>query len=167
MDTTPPPSETITSTSIGGSVNKNLGDIEDKDAEMSQLEQNSSNCNNMNINKRARQISGQRNTSATSNVGHRSTAVPSFGMVGGNTGVSPVVERSTIRDHRMSVSDSGDSEPLRPSDLDSETVRAPSAEPVGPSGGSVVSAALESDGDVRTDDDEEVCFSAPNIALTL
>ena len=158
MDTTPPPSETITSISIGSSVNENLGDIEDKDTEMSQLEQNSSNCNNMNINKRARQISGQRSTSTTSNVGHRGTAVPNFGMVGGNTGISSVVERSNIRDHRMSVSDSGDSEPPRPSDLDSEIVSAPTADPVGPSGGSVVSEALESDGDVRTDD--EVCFTA-------
>ena len=157
MDTTPPPSETISSTCIVDSVNENIGDIEHKDAEMSHLEQDPTKCNNMNINKRARQNSGQCNPQATANIIHRTTAVPTFGIVGANSGsVTTVVERPIIRDHRMSVSDSGDSEPPRPSDLDIEPASTPTAETVGQSSVTVVSDTLESDGDVRTDD-EEVC----------
>lgn len=152
MDTTPPPSETISSISIDVSVNENLPDIENKDAEMSQLEQDPSKCNNMNINKRARQNSGQINTSTTTI--HRN--MPSFGIIGSNTSsISTVADRSILRDHRMSVSDSGDSEIPKASDLGTELTSAPSLENVGTSGSHVVSEALESDGDVRTDDDEE------------
>ena len=151
MDTTPPPSETISSISIDVSVNDNLPDIENKDAEMSQLEQDPSKCNNMNINKRARQNSGQINTSTTTI--HRN--MPSFGIIGSNTSsISTVADRSILRDHRMSVSDSGDSEIPKASDLGAELTSAPSLENVGTSGSHVVSEALESDGDVRTDDDE-------------
>ena len=156
MDTTPPPSETISSISIDVSVNENLPDIENKDAEMSQLEQDPSKCNNMNINKRARQNSGQINTSTTTI--HRN--MPSFGIIGSNTSsISTVADRSILRDHRMSVSDSGDSETPKASDLGTELTSAPSLENVGTSGSHVVSEALESDGDVRTDDDEVHTFS--------
>lgn len=157
MDTTPPPLETISSTAIVDSVNENIGDIEHKDAVMSQLEQDPTKCNNMNINKRARQNSGQRNPPTASNIIHRHTAVPAFGIAGANAGsVTTVAERPIIRDHRMSVSDSGDSEPPRPSDLDLEPATTPTVETVGQSSVTVVSDTLESDGDIRTDD-EEVC----------
>ena len=59
----------------------------------------------------------------------------------------------------MSVSDSGDSETPKASDLGTELTSAPSLENVGTSGSHVVSEALESDGDVRTDDDEVPTFS--------
>ena len=155
MDTTPPPSETISSTAIVVSVNENIGDIENKDTEMSQLEQDPTKCNNMNINKRARQNSGQRNPQQTSNIIHRNTAVPTFGIVTANPGsVTTVVDRPIIRDHRMSVSDSGDSEPPRPSDLDIEPTSTPTVEAVGQSTVTAVSDTLESDGDVCTDDEE-------------
>lgn len=168
MDTTPPLPDTLTSTSFGGGgVNVNQDDIEDKDAEMSQIDQSSSNCNNMNINKRVRQMSGRLNVPATSVsaggtnishnvVGHRVSAVSGFGLVGSD-GLNNA-DPSDVRDHRMSVSDSGDSEPPRLSDLDSETVSVPTvAENIGPSGASVVSSTevLESDGDVRSDDEED------------
>ena len=157
MDTTPPLSETISSTSIIDSVNENIGDIENKDTEMSQLEQDPTKCNNININKRARQNSGQRNPEPAPNIIHRNTAVTTFGIVGANAGsVSTVAERPIIRDHRMSVSDSGDSEPPRTSDLDIEPALTPTVETGGQSVVTVVSDTLESDGDVRTDD-EEVC----------
>lgn len=55
----------------------------------------------------------------------------------------------------MSVSDSGESETPKASDLGTELISAPSLENVGTSGSNVVSEALESDGDVRTGDDEE------------
>ena len=153
MDTTPSSTETNASTTTGGGVNENLGDLEDKDAEMSHIEQNSSNCNNMNLNKRARQISGQCTNaqSMASNLGLRG---PGFGVVVSQTNVSPVTEHSSIRDHRMSVSDSGDAEPPRQSDGDDENVPVSNADSIAPSGGSVVSEVLESDGDVRTEDDE-------------
>ena len=155
MDTTPPPLDTIASSRV-----ENLGNIQNKDAEMSQLEQNTTeDCNNMNINKRARQRSGRRSNVLTAGA-HRSSAVASFGMAGGgvNTGVVSRTDPSDLRDHRMSVSDSGDSEPPRSSDLDSETMSAATVhESVSPPGTSVVSPtnALESDGDVRTDDDDD------------
>ena len=156
MDTTPPPSEIISSTSIIDSVNENIADIENKDTEMSQLEQDPTKCNNMNINKRARQNSGQRNPQPIPNIIHRNTAVPTFGIVGANAGGVPTVVERPIRDHRMSVSDSGDSEPPRPSDLDIEPASIPTVETGGQSAVTVVSDTLESDGDVRTDD-EDVC----------
>ena len=119
MDTTPPPSETISSISIDVSVNENLPDIENKDAEMSQLEQDPSKCNNMNINKRARQNSGQINTSTTTI--HRN--MPSFGIIGSNTSsISTVADRTILRDHRMSVSDSGDSETPKASDFEQNSI---------------------------------------------
>ena len=155
MDTTPPPSGTISSTSIVDSVNENIGDIESKDTEMSQLEQDPTKCNNMNINKRARQNSGQRSPQPTSNIIHRNTAMPTFGILAANSStVTTAVERPIIRDHRMSVSDSGDSEPPRPSDLDVEPTSTPTVEAVGQSTVTAVSDTLESDGDVCTDDDE-------------
>ena len=158
MDTTPPPSDTIASSRV----DENLGNIQNKDAEMSQLEQNTTeDCNNMNINKRARQRSGRRGNVLTAG-GHRSSAVASFGGLAGggvNTGVVSHTDPSDLRDHRMSVSDSGDSEPPRSSDLDSETMSAATVhESVSPPGTAGVSPTdvLESDGDVRTDDEDEV-----------
>ena len=158
MDTTPPPSETLSSTSIGDSLNENIAEIGNKDAEMSQLVQDPSKCNNMNINKRARQNSGQRNTSATSNNVHRNTALSTFGIVGNNTCDVTVVEKSMIRDHRMSVSDSGESETPRPTEIDIETLSTPIIETAVLSGGTIVSEALESDGDVHTDDEVILIF---------
>ena len=113
---------------------------------MSHLEQDPSNCNNMNINKRARQNSGQRNPHAMSNIIHRN---PAYGVVGSNTVDIPI-----IRDHRMSVSDSGDSEPPRPSDLETEQTSTAAVETNIPPSGSNMPQTLESDGDVRSDDDE-------------
>ena len=164
MDTSPQPSETINSTSIG-SGGVELGSIEDKDAEMRQLEQNSADCNNMN-NKRVRQIVSNVPVPTTAETAvlsaHRSSVA--FGLLGTGSHLTST-EASDIRDHRMSVSDSGDSEPPRPSDLDNEpivstnVVPSGTTETVSPSGrggASVVSSTevLESDGDVRTDDDE-------------
>ena len=163
MDTGPQPTETINSTSIG-SGGVELGSIEDKDAEMRQLEQNSADCNNMN-NKRVRQIVPNVSVPTTTGTvvlnAHRAS-VP-FGLVGTGAHLTNT-EASDIQDHRMSVSDSGDSEPPRPSDLDNEpivstnVVSSGTDEIVSPSGGggtSVVSSTevLESDGDVRTDDE--------------
>ena len=147
MDTTPPPADTL-STSISNNSNENIGEVENKDTEMSHLEQDPSNCNNMNINKRARQNSGQRNPHAMSNIIHRN---PEYGIVGANT-----VEIPIIRDHRMSVSDSGDSEPPRPSDLETEQATTAVEKNIPPSG-SNVPETLESDGDVRSD--EEVKYN--------
>ena len=146
MDTTPPPAETISSHSISSNTNENIRDVENKDTEMSHLEHDPSNCNNMNINKRARQNSGQRNPHAMPNIIHRS---PGYGIVGANT-----VEIPLIRDHRMSVSDSGDSEPPRPSDLESEQTSSTVVETNIPANGSGVNETLESDGDIRSDEEE-------------
>ena len=143
MDTTPPPAETLSSNSISDNSNENIQDIENKDTEMSHLEQDPSNCNNMNINKRARQNSGQRNPHSMSNVIHRS---PGYGIVGANT-----VEIPIIRDHRMSVSDS---EPPPPSDLETEKTTSTMVETNIPSNGSGLPKALESDGDIGSDEDE-------------
>ena len=143
MDTTPPPAETLSSSSVSNNINEN---VDSKDTEMSHLEHDPSNCNNMNINKRARQNSGQRNPHAMSDVIHRT---PGYGIVGANT-----VEIPIIRDHRMSVSDSGDSEPPRQSDLESEQTSSSVVETNIAPKGSGAPETLESDGDVRSDDDE-------------
>lgn len=153
MDTTPPPADTL-STSISNNSNENIGEVENKDTEMSHLEQDPSNCNNMNINKRARQNSGQRNPHAMSNIIHRN---PEYGIVGANT-----VEIPIIRDHRMSVSDSGDSEPPRPSDLETEQATTAVEKNIPPSG-SNVPETLESDGDVRSDEEDEDCSESQSV----